>query len=57
MNAIIAPFAPSVSSTFLPPFVSSVVETQIRHARPHGISTALDANGFRNILQGPATWR
>ena len=54
MNAIIAPF---VSSAFLPPFVSSVVETQIRHARPHGISTALDANGFRNILQGPATWR
>ena len=44
------------------PFVSSVVETQIRHARPHGISTGLDANGFIELyyadgLQGPATWR
>src|SRR3546814_2286143 len=28
------------------PFVSSVVETPIRPARPMGISTSLDANGF-----------
>jgi hypothetical protein len=27
------------------PFVSSPVETPIRYAHPHGISTALDANG------------
>src|SRR3546814_2072294 len=28
------------------PFVSSVVEAPIRPARPMGISTSLDANGF-----------
>jgi len=31
--------------TFLVPFVSSEVETPNGGARPHGISTSLDANG------------
>ncbi len=32
-------------SAFYIPFVSSVVETLIGGAQPHGISTSLDANG------------
>ncbi len=34
------------NQTNLTPFVSSPVETPIGGARPHGISTRLDANGF-----------
>ncbi len=36
------------------PFVSSIVETPIGSAQPHGISTALDANGIRRQFPGLA---
>ena len=29
------------------PFVSSIVETPIRRARLHGVSTTLDTNGIK----------
>jgi hypothetical protein len=32
------------------PFVSSEVETPFRGAEPHGISTALDANGVGMVM-------